>query len=543
MKKICLKAQLRVWLSLIFWLFALRADAAVIPLQIIFEVQPDAKLAESIRQSESPEVEFDLAKVIPILCEKFGKNFTKSGGPWGMGPFTNYSCEEAGRGSYHEGKESFWSFRLTEGKDYSLALRLEFFDATQGSVTVFPEVLVPASRFNFIFLNDDYFADLLTVSVLDALNFPMPVTADAITKGKISGRNFKGRHAGLKTPAPTLIPYSSVELVAQDSPISVKAAKKNTVALGTLGALPKAPKRSVPPTWALQSQGARTSATGVLAGFKDGPGSLKAMSLKAITAVHDSLLKELSDGKIDFLYKDESQIAEEASEVATETKSGYFGLRFGHQILAGDPPINETNLVGLFFESRGDFIKGLRVNYDTVPLTAVDDASVQWSRLTLGRAFIWKFDQPWLRSFSLTPKLGVWSFALHTDILVKTNDSQDTESISFEATNKPLGAIEVAFGLGKRRWLFRPSYTYELSLQRQTEAFRSSRFGLDTFWRLGGKFSFLGAGMQLDLIGFYIYESMTIQRSDSADLGEGRYGVSSVGYSTGYLGGGAGLVW
>jgi hypothetical protein len=71
----------------------------------------------------------------------------------------------------------------------------------------------------------------------------------------------------------------------------------------------------------------------------------------------------------------------------------------------------------------------------------------------------------------------------------------------------------------------------------------SNRLGIDTYFTAGPKFSLLGLGMKTALMGFYVFENVSIRKGTEGVIEPGVEAISGLTYSAGYAGGGVALSW
>ncbi len=81
--------------------------------------------------------------------------------------------------------------------------------------------------------------------------------------------------------------------------------------------------------------------------------------------------------------------------LSNQISSAYVGVRYGKQLLSGDPLLKQSAIFGLVGEFRSGILKGLRLYYDRHPKIRVKDNDITpfmfWDRFIVGYSFSRKF--------------------------------------------------------------------------------------------------------------------------------------------------------
>jgi hypothetical protein len=220
-------------------------------------------------------------------------------------------------------------------------------------------------------------------------------------------------------------------------------------------------------------------------------------------------------------------------------------------VLPGDSIISDTRLFSLLLEVRGGPIKGLRYYYDKVPKvmrqeTLVDgteaESYIESARHVLGYSF--GFDSPFLVDrFTIDPKLGMWNFnaALATD---QNDDGVAQRVVEFELGNTLSFALELGAELLSDRYTLRGWYSIDSGYSaKKGGSVTSNRMGVDAYFTASPTFSLLGLPVKTAILGFYVFESVTLKTGDDEEPAIGEVKISEIPYQAGYAGGGVALSW
>jgi hypothetical protein len=485
-------------------------------------------------------------------CSNVAKGLLIGKGPWAMGIFQAASCyidDKLVAGRDH-GPNS-WILKYVEGEKFS-TLTLRTNSKSDNAVST---VSYPASIYSMKFFMDQGFVDLASLRLLNEL----PVMG-WVPRGIL--RNSEDRKtraifvppSGMRmyktaSPPESLAVYSAAEDGGLVMPqISGKALRAKFVEPQEVSAAEQA--KNV--------KKAKSNARDFYLIWKFDDESRKA-SLRQGLWVHDSrgagfLLPELDAAINDAASQlndaiDEGLFSRFLKGLQATAASGYVGVRYGAQVLSGDPLLKKTAFFGLVAEVRGGPVEGLRYYYDKVPSrkNTIDglETSIEWSRHIVGKSFGLGLSR-FVDRVDVTPKIGLWAF-----------DAKLVDSYNDDGTAATVGTFKMASGMSFSieagvEWLspwytIRPWYSYDYANALNSVTSKkvtSSRVGLDTYWTAGPVFKFFGMPLKTALMGFFIYEIISLSSSNpNPTLQEGEREIVAVEFSGGYAGAGVAVSW
>lgn len=490
-------------------------------------------------------------------CALLGQSLSAGNGPWGFGIFSSFNCQIGKKTVFGKGKESQWSI-LIKSTENDVTVIGSFKGVEQAKV-----VLPPSESF-LQFLVDGEFVDNLALSILDG--FPAGLL---VTKARVTGNPplFAGRHfsAGqsrdfkFKVPQPPeeIILYRLVWDDGQKAwqsqvagsakklkivpPVTTKKKKRSLLKGGQVvyQISPEAMELlSQGPLWGQNAEGpgARSQELGVELG-KD-LGNLN-------KAAESGYLKEYLDGKAGIL-----------DQIFKTAASGYLGMRYGLQILPSEGALGQllgkTGIFSLLLEIRGGPVKGLRYYYDKLPEQRLEIEGTKGEKFTTNLAFArhvigysFGFDTGlFINRISIDPKFGMWNFDASLPVL------QDEQGKVSRVEKFSLGktfslALEVGLEKTSSWFTLRGWYAIDsgFSLLKSGGKVTSNRLGIDSYFTAGPKFSVFGLGMKTALMGFYVFENVSIRKGTDGVIEPGVEAISGLTYSAGYAGGGVALSW
>jgi hypothetical protein len=217
--------------------------------------------------------------------------------------------------------------------------------------------------------------------------------------------------------------------------------------------------------------------------------------------------------------------------------SGYIGIRYGRSLSKGEPLLT-SDLLGLFFESRGGLISGFRFNHDRAPSKSVVTSSVKssfgWSRTQVGLGFGRNIDVPVISWIDVMPRLGVTNLSLK-------NTNLTVADLSYEMIVKNALCTGVEVGVENRatKFLIRGwglvNYALGTQLAKTTSVFQY-RTGLDVFKDAGN----ISKYVKFKGLGFVTFESTTLKNTSKQKT---EASVNELNFTNMYVGLGAVLAW
>lgn len=244
-------------------------------------------------------------------------------------------------------------------------------------------------------------------------------------------------------------------------------------------------------------------------------------------------------------YKDKSLLGSLTKFIKDSYASGYVGLRYGKQILFGDPLMEEVSFLGVLTEIRGGVLDGLKVYYDTTPevkaITEGNDVSLFWDRWTFGTGF--SVDPGLIiNRLEIIPKVGLWTFDGTLPVLLSTGAYT---SKKFVLNNS------FSLGLEGRMEILSPWYTlsawagYQKSMpvgENDSVTVTSLRYGLDTYFSVGSQFNIFDTDLNMNLMAFLLFETVDLNSSAETDVTE-RFNITDIKYNAIYVGTGVAVSW
>ena len=490
-------------------------------------------------------------------CSELGKALLVGQGPWGFGAFNSFGCFK-GKSKVSGSKNvSPWILSVIDGeKDISLTL---FFQGVAQSI-----VKVPASVAMFEFMKDAEFVDNLAYSILDGLPMGMQVQKAMLTGSPAvySGRHWRAGRANdfkFRVPQPPdevvlyRLAWDSANKSWQSTVVGV-AKRVKIVPPSEIKIKKKKFLKGGQVTYQVGPEVVEALDQGPLwAQNVDGPGSrstelnsdLTRNTTRLNSAFESGYLQEYLDGKAGIL-----------DQILRSTASGYVGMRYGLQVLPGEGSLgdllNKTGVFSLLMEIRGGPLKGLRYYYDKLPEKKLSlrgsndaefEAKIAFARHVVGYSF--GFDPGlFVNRVTFDPKLGMWAFDATLPVL------QDEDGKVAQVQRFALGktfslALEVGLERASNWFTLRGWYAIDtgFSLLKSGGKVTSNRLGIDTYFNAGPKFRLIGLNMKTAILGFYVYENVTISMGKSTALDPGVKEISGLTYSAGYAGGGVALSW
>lgn len=515
-------------------------------LKITFETHNDGQKA-----SKQKELSWKRA------CPALGETLIVGQGPWGSGVFGSFSCFFGKKKLVGDGNQSLWLLTVTEGEE-EVSYVLTYQDIEQSRVTM------PAVERGLDFLRDGEFSDNIAYGILDGL--PMGLQ---VSKLRVSGNPpmFAGRHwrAGKAMDFKFRVPPPPEEIVLYKLAWDSTSKHWQSEVVGTAKMA-----KIIPPTEVKQKKRKMLRGgqvfyqvtpeivmalnQGPLWGQNvEGPGARSA-EIKADLVKNTALLNSAAEsGYLQEYLQGKAGILDQILRTAA---SGYIGMRYGLQVLPSEGSLGQllgkTGIFSLLLEVRGGPVKGLRYYYDNLaeqklategPNGQKFETKIGFSRHVLGYSF--GFDPGlFVNRLTLDPKVGLWSFDATLPTL------QDDQGRVSQVRRFRLGkTVSVALEAGLERYTnwftLRGWYAIDtgFSLLKSGGTVSSNRLGFDSYVNVGGRFSVFGVPMKTSILGFYVYENVSISMGKGESVDPGVQEISGLTYTAGYAGVGLALSW
>ncbi len=230
--------------------------------------------------------------------------------------------------------------------------------------------------------------------------------------------------------------------------------------------------------------------------------------------------------------------------------SNYGGVRIGKSFIV-DSLLSKTFLVSALAEIRGGPLQGLRWYYDIVPQVKSTargaPESFRLARASLGWSFDIDMPSPvsdYIKVVDFQPKIGLLD--LKTNLVIQDTQNPPSDavtSLSFEARNVldlagELGFEQQTSNFRARVWTSVSGAAFGVSNKEDVKVF-SSRTGLDFYYDLLG----LNLPFSTSLLAFGMFENLSLSKDPTKIQKVSGVGISSISFSTFFLGGGLTLSW
>lgn len=483
-------------------------------------------------------------KTWQTACANIGKSLTVNQGPWGFGFFANFSCWIDDKKISGEAKKKSW---VLEYKETEENVFIVISDSENRKVS---EVVLKPSRYTTYFFSDKEFTDIVALKLLDGLPAMLYLPKGSLTKeGGLSGRYVFGSPKGGRKFAVIPPPKNLMAYKLLQSPSNAYSAEVfGTMTQKSLDADPadsKAAKKSDSGVrWQANEELVTANARGGLWLHNQQGRNRRANEMQGIIDESQKTLAAAADEGVlsNFMRGVKKGL------LAT-TASGYVGLRYGPQVLPGDPLLAKTAFLGLIGEVRGGPLSGLRFYYDKVPMTTVtqngNETSIGWGRFIVGKSFGMNLSK-FADRIDLTPKIGLWNF--HAKLPAERDaDNQVSKVGSFDLDQAISLALEFGIEWSSSWYAIRPWYSFDgagaiskFSKKRVT----SNRIGLDSYWTAGPKFTVFSVPFKTTWLLFGVYETIGLTNTDpKTNLEEGETEITGITFSSGYVGAGLAISW
>lgn len=516
-------------------------------LKIVWKLKDNTTNSDPIDQKTE-------SKTWLAACNVLGKSMFEGQGPWGLGVFSSYSCWlDEKKISSGPTKNKTWTLEYKE-TDENVFLVLS--DPDHRKIA---EVIMAPSKWTTYFFADREFCDLMAMKLLDG----MPAIG-VLSKGAISsGGAFKSRYpyANVKggRKFPLVLPPKNIAAYKLFVDPATGVFSAETVGAAVLKSVDpetllndktKATNKQEKPTseafvhW--QATEELVSSNKDHAAFlhnQNGRNRRSADIQPAIDAAQKILDTAAEGGVLS------SVLRGLRKGILATTASGYVGVRYGPQILPGDPLLAKTAFLGLIGEVRGGPVGGLRFYYDKVPMTTVSqneiETSIAWGRFIVGKSFGLNLSK-FIDRIDITPKLGLWNF--HAKLPIEADESgQVIKAGAFDLDNAMSLALEAGIEWSSSWYSIRPWYSFDgagaiskVNKKRVT----SNRIGLDSYWTAGPKFSLFSIPFKTTWLLFAVYETIGLTNNDpKSDLEDGESEITAIKFSSGYAGAGVAISW
>ena len=484
-------------------------------------------------------------------CTNLDAALTVGKGPWGYGIVADSACWLGSKKLHGKVLRQSWTLDYKETDDKgSLTLNDE-------NGILMSKIEMPQSEFSVQFFQDREYVDLIVLALLDDLPAVGFVDRSNLSENSTFKRrlpmNFKkGNQKFQKISPPTKLKAFSLVKKNADPPVffpqiigEMTESKTSAEIIQPVknGKLKAESPREETVLWELSSK--QNVASGIRSFWfhnANGRGTLKDTLSAAIENAGVKLDEAAYSGNLNRFIKDGS------SNLDRKRKGEYLGIRYGTQILSGDPLLSKTNYFGLIADVRGGFLRGIRFHFDNLPRRDVDqngyDTYIEWNRIIVGKSF--GLDLKYLADrVDLTPKVGVWNF--HA-VLPKERDLDGnvTGVGAFELQRALSLAIEFGIEWYSPMFAMRTWYGFDgatVVSKVSSKKVTSDRFGIDGIVNTGPKFRLFGSQFRSAFLAFIVSENMQISHSSDDLDAEASDDISKVNLIGLYAGVGVGLSW
>lgn len=487
-------------------------------------------------------------------CNVLGKSMSAGQGPWDLGVFSSYSCWlDEKKISSGPAKNKSWILEYRETQENV------FIVLSDPDHRKIAEVIMAPSRWTTYFFADREFCDLMAMKLLDG----MPaigvlrkgtVSNDGTFKSRYPYANTKGgRKFPLVLPPKNIVAYklfvdsaSGFFSAETYGSAAQKSVDPETVVSGKDKSAKKQEKSLGEPSihWLANEELIETNREQDVF-FQNQTGrNRRSADIQPAIDKAQKILDEAAEGGIL-----SSVLRGLKKGILATTASGYVGLRYGPQILPGDPLLAKTAFLGLIGEIRGGPVAGLRFYYDKVPMTTVVqngiETSIAWGRFIVGRSFGLNLSK-FVDRVDITPKLGLWNF--HAKLPIEFDEAgQVSKAGSFDLANAVSLALEAGIEWSSSWYSVRPWYSIDAAgaiSKVNKKRVTSNRVGLDSYWTAGPKFSVLKVPFKTTWLLFAVYETIGLTNNDPKTvLDDGESEITAIKFSSGYAGAGVAISW
>ncbi len=488
-------------------------ETAPSPLKIVWIRDLGRKDAESIKSKGG-------VKDWAAACTKLAANLMAGKGVWGTGVFTVASCyiQDKGVDKFTAGKDAPnpWVLRFIEGETEAT---LSLYASENKDADLMASAKFPGSVWAMTFFSDKGFAELVSLRLLNEL--PM---MGFVRKGSLE------KSLDLKKSVAFVPPSGKRVYTVPAPPLLLKTFRVSHADGAYLTDLTGNAARSA---FVDVKAGSESDEKKVMTNKSAGKyfvtwtfdAATQTASKNQHLAFHDAqgagkLVPELDDS-INEAAKilDEALAAGMFSKLLTGIKanaaSGFIGLRYGKQVLAGSALLKKLTFFGLIAEFRGGIVNGLRYYYDKT--SQVTDSSngvpekLGWSSHTIGKSFGTSLSHV-VDRIDFTPKLGIWALDAN---LVRSVDDQGIASSTGKfymprgySLNLEIGAEWNSSWYKVRPWV---SYDYAGAVSAVSKStITAIKAGLDTFLTIGPSFKLGSTNYKSALLGFVVAEKLSL---------------------------------
>lgn len=478
-------------------------------------------------------------------CVNIAKSLIAGKAPWGLGIFKNASCFIDGKKIAGKERTSPWILKYNEGQEFTT---LKLYSTNAKDSAPVAQVQLPGNEWAMFSFYDEGFADLVGLRILNelpamgvlklgALKASLDLKTEVIHVPPSGIRLYKS-----VPPPEQLTVFQGTYLEGNMFPRIKGSATKgffkdpenvnqaNETKEQQVGRPSKKTASVFELTWTFNEVAQAANKDHLLL-LQDARGAGKLIpELDASIAAASALLNDANK---------EGILNKFLSGVKNSFASGYVGVRYGVQVLSGNKLIKKTKLLGVVAEVPLGPISGIRYYYDKIPKQkqTIDglETNIEYSRHIIGKAFSMTFSHV-IDRLEFTPKIGMWTF--NAKLVDSYNDDGTAATVGSFNLNKGLSfSLEAGVEWLSQNYTIRPWYSYDYAnaLNKLTsKKVTASRVGLDSYFRAGPTFKFLGTKMRSAFLVFFMYESIGLSSSNSATvLDEGDRQIEEITFSSG----------
>ncbi|MCX6116011.1 MAG: hypothetical protein NT027_00575 [Proteobacteria bacterium] len=477
-------------------------------------------------------------------CKRLSNALAVGRGPWGFGVFSTISCRIDFDPNKASKDQLGWLLRVSR-KDNIVQVSL--MDAQNKVV----KILSVENRRGFLkFLLDREYTDLIGLYFLDSLPFAGILDTEKLDlhdgfQNRGMALSPKGLSKFGKISPPDFLNVYSVKFDSDIAKPRLRAKLKFDAE-----DLPKVPKRSKKKTelsrnlfskikWKMMKEMlADSSQETTWIHNAEGSGFFSAQTVRLIEEATSSL-NEAEENN----YLSDYIAGDTIESILGRYQGGYIGLRYGFQLIPGDPLMKNASFFGLVGELRSGLLGGLRFYFDKMPEKKFTDDdlrySMAWERFIIGKSFGYQL--------KYAPKIGLWNLKLRSPVVIYDSDLTESKvNGDFRMSNALSGALELGLewysqGYALRTWggIDRGIAISRLGSKNVT----SVRIGLDGIVKAGPKARIWGENFRTAFLFFLMGERLALEDKTVQNINDGDAEISGLNLEGGYAGAGMAVSW
>ncbi|MEZ4740969.1 MAG: hypothetical protein R3B45_00725 [Bdellovibrionota bacterium] len=469
-------------------------------------------------------------------CKRLGKRLKVSGGPFGIGFFSNFSCFINNDKIYGKLKDEKWFLDITEVND-TIEIELKLKTTRQSFFSI------PNYQESYHYLTDSGILDLISLQILNSTPALISLPSNNIRTFRDIRMTKALKNLNLETIHPKKLTLYTLNYSSNDDlwiptlighakikKISTEKKKKN-------GKKIKINKF----TWHMNLDSKLTKNIRLWAHLSSGRSDKT--SNKNISDLLSSAFKNI---EAQSLISDNTLLThnKRSSEDSIKRPNDLI-FKYGTQFLAKDDLLGKAYLLIGEFQLRHGFLNGVKINYTAAPkINSEDDfgtAYISWNRYSIGYSLAIEFDSV-INRIDITPHIGSWKLSAKLPIITEN----EVFGHEFNIEKSTLLGMEIGIEKIKPWYLARAWSIFEKSLDSkklEKVQLTSLKFGLNIAFYPGVRLPIFANILRPNIQIFSQVESIDLHSEESSVQSAESIDVSSLNYITGYLGAGLGFSW